>query len=498
MLSKLWWRVFRLPPAKVFIICTISAAVMVMAHLVQKEDPVCPELKARFIEDRYTVVSHASASVSNKHRFHEDVAAFYEQNNYELVWVSSDGTIIPYARVMIRTLDSSWQEGLEPFNYHITEIKSLCNDVDHEGSDVVTNDCIELDIRLTDAFFTYTSDLYAGRINDEHWNHDRKKHLNEITPPDSLRSIANGKSISDVLSSFSCPHEPYKQLRRLLRSYCQDNDTINQETIFQKKQIASNMERWRWLPRNMPVKYIMANTASFDLHVSDHKKDTLTMKIIAGKLQQPTPLLSSSIQYLIINPWWEIPHSIATKEMLPLIKNNISYLTDHHIKVYRVSGTHLFEINITSIDWNGLSEKNFPYRLRQMPGTWNALGTIKFIFPNRQQVYFHDTPNPELFQKTERTFSHGCMRIEKPVLLAAYLLGQTEESIKRKISTDKEQLLKVIPMPVFICYWTVWTDTNGKTSFAQDVYGYDLKLQQLLYKSVKQAQDSFTTHSLIQ
>lgn len=490
MAHKIWWLIFRLPPLRVFLIGIISASVLGMAHLLKKKDPGCHELKAWLAEDKYMLLS--SASASNRHKLPDAVAAFYEENNYTLIWVSQEGALNPSAKVLIRTIENSWQDGLDPSYYHITEIKSLCDDLNIKKEETPINVCIDLDIRLSHAFFSYVCDLYAGRVSNAHWNPDRTKHLNEVNPADSLKAIVNSKSVADILASFSCPHESYKQLRRLLNSYGQISDTMNLEIIRRKKQIALNMERWRWLPRVMPEKYIMTNTAGFDLHVSIREKDTLNMKIIAGKLQQPTPLLTSSIQYLIINPWWEIPHSIATKEMLPLIRQNISYLSDHHIKVYPEAGSHLGEISVASIDWNRLSEKYFPYRLRQMPGPWNALGAIKFIFPNRYQVYFHDTPNPELFQQTERAFSHGCIRIERPLDLASYLLQQNNEWVRKKILTTKEQRLKVGHTSVFICYWTVFIN-NEIPVFTQDIYGYDLKLQQLLDESNKQTQDSLTS-----
>ena len=472
MARRLWSLIFRLSPQRVFLIGLISAGVLGMAHLLRKKDAICPELKEHFVKGRHTMIS--SASACNAHTVHGNVADCYQQSNYALIWVLPDGSLKPSARALISALDSAWQDGLDPSDYHTTKIKMLCKSPNHTNIDSSLRDCIELDILLTHAFFTYSCDLYAGRLNDERWNFDRRKHLNEINLLDSLKSMASGKPASEILASFSCPHKSYRQLRQLLISYHHKGDTATQQLI------ALNMERWRWLPRNMPAKYLMANIAGFTLHLTEHEKDTLNMKVIVGKLQQPTPLLTSYIQYLVLNPWWEIPHSIATKEMLPLIQANSSYLPDHHIKVYKVSGTQLIEINTSTIDWNKLSEKNFPYKLRQMPGPWNALGTIKFVFPNRYQVYFHDTPTPELFRQADRTFSHGCVRIEKPIALAAYLLSKNDDWVKRCISANKEQVMKVDQVPVFICYWTVWTDLNGLPAFADDMYGYDRKLQQIL------------------
>ncbi|MBE0425069.1 MAG: L,D-transpeptidase family protein [Nitrospirae bacterium] len=134
-----------------------------------------------------------------------------------------------------------------------------------------------------------------------------------------------------------------------------------------------------------------------------------------------TPVFSDKITYLVLNPYWHIPPKIAVQDKLPLIQKNPDYLEKEKIRVFQGWGAESKEIDPKSVNWSQVTEKSFPYRLRQEPGSHNALGRIKFMFPNKYNVYLHDTPSKELFLKTERTLSSGCIRIEKPIELAEYL-----------------------------------------------------------------------------
>ena len=182
--------------------------------------------------------------------------------------------------------------------------------------------------------------------------------------------------------------------------------------------------------------------------------------------------------YIVFNPSWDVPYSIATKEMLPKIKNDHKYLGENHLKIYNQSGQR---ISPNSISWGKVTSSNFPYRIKQTPGPWNALGQIKFVFPNAYSIYLHDTPQKLLFEKSVRTFSHGCIRIEKPHELAAYLIGKDTTWITNKLKTKKEYMVKVLHSPpIYICYWTAWISENGDLLKTPDVYQYDRDLEYLL------------------
>ncbi|MEJ2135766.1 MAG: L,D-transpeptidase family protein [Desulfofustis sp.] len=248
-------------------------------------------------------------------------------------------------------------------------------------------------------------------------------------------------------------------------------------------QIVMNMERWRWLPQTLGKRHVMVNIADFRLEAVDDGTRVLEMKAIVGKGYRRTPVFSDQIRYLVLNPTWNIPPSIAVKDKLPLIKEDPSYLKVQKIRVFKGLGADMQEIEGDSIDWSTVKARGFPYSLRQDPGPHNALGRIKFMFPNKYNVYLHDTPSRELFGKSSRSFSSGCVRIEKPVELAAYfLLRNTQwsyEAIQGAIDKGTEQTIKLgQPVPVHLLYWTAFPDDSGSIQFRPDIYGRDLLLKE--------------------
>ena len=241
--------------------------------------------------------------------------------------------------------------------------------------------------------------------------------------------------------------------------------------------IKLNMERWRWLPRNLGNRYIRVDIPSFKLNVIENDHSVLNMKVIVGKLERPTPLVAKTMSYLVINPYWYIPPKIAIEDKLPLIRRDPGYFSRNNIRVYRGG----VQINPRGINWYGVGKNNFSFSLRQTPGAHNALGRIKFMFPNKYSVYLHDTPKKHLFRSSVRTFSSGCVRIEKPVSLAEYLLkdqpGWTKEKIQSLINSSKSRTIKLkSPLPVYLMYWTVWADEDGFPYFGPDIYGLDTLL----------------------
>jgi len=239
------------------------------------------------------------------------------------------------------------------------------------------------------------------------------------------------------------------------------------------------MERWRWLSREVESPAVIVNTTGFTLEVIEAQKPVLTMKIIVGRPYTRTPLFHTNITAIELNPAWHIPTSIVTKELSPLIRRDPQYLAKHHISVVR-GWSDAASINPTNINWARLSPRSFPYRLRQEPGPWNALGRIKFHLPSPFSIYLHDTPAQSLFTRAVRVFSHGCIRIEKPLDLASYLLRDTSWT-RDALQTAIEQYTRITirltrPVPVYIGYWTAWVEENGTVHFRPYLYGRDRRL----------------------
>lgn len=250
------------------------------------------------------------------------------------------------------------------------------------------------------------------------------------------------------------------------------------------RQIELNMERLRWSFRGFGERYIAVNIANFSLDVVESGSTVFSMKVVVGKPFWYTPVFSEKMTYLVLNPAWNIPTSIAVEEILPQVRVSPTYLTRQHIAVLR-NGKPLDEKELRDIDWSQVTADRMPYRFRQEPGPWNPLGRVKFMFPNKFEVYLHDSPNKGLFQQTVRAFSHGCIRIEKPVELAAYLLRDdpkwTRDEILRVIQEGREQTIR-LPEPVYVhlLYLTAWVDGNNVLQFRNDVYDRDTKLEEAL------------------
>ncbi|ACL05167.1 ErfK/YbiS/YcfS/YnhG family protein [Desulfatibacillum aliphaticivorans] len=249
--------------------------------------------------------------------------------------------------------------------------------------------------------------------------------------------------------------------------------------------IRANLERWRWMPQNLGDRHILVNIADFHLAVVENGEELLAMKAIVGKLYRKTPVFSGRLTYLVISPYWDVPPSIARKDKLPLMQKDPNYFTANHFLVYQGWGADSREIDPASVDWKALGPNNFPYRLRQKPGPGNALGRIKFMFPNKHNVYIHDTPSHDLFAKSQRNFSSGCIRIQDPIGLAEYLLkdapGWNREAIEDAVDNKIEKTVSLSrPIPVHIMYFTAFGDTRGAVHFRNDIYGRDARLLEAL------------------
>lgn len=249
------------------------------------------------------------------------------------------------------------------------------------------------------------------------------------------------------------------------------------------RQIVVNMERWRWLPQNLGDRYILVNIASFNLDVLEQETPVLNMRVVAGKSYRKTPVFSDKITYLVINPYWGVPDTIAKKDILPKQKKDPNFLMNQKIRVFEGWGANTREIDPSIIDWNTVTAANLTYRFKQDPGPQNALGRIKFMFPNQFDVYLHDTPSKELFAKARRDFSSGCIRIEKPVELAEYLLRNHPDWPSEKIrstlsgSDFTTQTVKLPePVNIHILYWTVWVGKDDRIHFGPDIYDRDTAL----------------------
>ncbi len=259
-------------------------------------------------------------------------------------------------------------------------------------------------------------------------------------------------------------------------------EPLNVSLAFRVRELALSLNTMRWLnciKQNQSA--IIINIPSANLVMYRDRKNILESRIVVGKKTTPTPTQCSRITEVILHPYWTVPYSIATKEILPIVKKDIAYLSNHNLEVL---DEYEQVVDPTTIEWDKLSKKNFPYTLRQATGFDNSLGIVKFNFYNPFNTYLHDTPQKGLFKRNKRYFSHGCMRVEKAVALAKVLLKNNTkalaalEMLEKKGNENASQDPVFSPISqkvlVFVLYNTAWSDTNGNVLFYEDVYEKNL------------------------
>ena len=246
------------------------------------------------------------------------------------------------------------------------------------------------------------------------------------------------------------------------------------------RQLELNLERWRWLPFELGDRYIAVNSAAFTLAVIDSGCTLFVAPVIAGRVDWPTPITSGTLTDVVFNPRWNIPRSIAVREVLPAVRRDPMYLARQGIHVM----SDATELDPALIHWDRVGDSAFAYWFWQEPGPRNPLGRIRFGISNRFGVALHDTPNQGPFRLRTRVFSHGCVRVAGAEALAAYVLGavpgwgvNAEDSVRVAVSQPIERFVPVPQsMPVYLDYWTAWVDEDGTVQFRPDVYRWDAEL----------------------
>ena len=243
------------------------------------------------------------------------------------------------------------------------------------------------------------------------------------------------------------------------------------------KQILVNMDRWEKLSHRLGHRYIMVNVPDYHLNLVENDHIVLSMKIIVGRPTRQTPEVISRITTIVFKPYWNVPAKLAENDIATKAMDDPDYLNKNNIHVYQ-DGDHGTEIDGHDVDWQSVAENGTDYHLRQDPGEKNSLGLVKFEFPNPYDVYLHDTPAKALFSEDTRDFSSGCVRLEKPFDLVAYLMKDdpnwNTDQMNSLLAEDKPTYVNVEhPLQVVITYLTAWIDENGKINFRDDVYGRD-------------------------
>ena len=251
------------------------------------------------------------------------------------------------------------------------------------------------------------------------------------------------------------------------------------------RQVVVNLERWRWLPHDLGGRYIIVNTADFNLKAVEKGDVQLQMRVVVGRPARRSPVFSANMTYLVVNPYWNVPRTIAVEDILPEVQKDVSYLAHRGIRVFQNWELDAPEVDPATVDWHAYHADRFPFRLRQDPGPYNDLGRFKFMFPNPFAVYLHDTPNRSLFNRVQRDFSSGCIRVEAPFVLADFVLAGdqrwTPDALTEAIENGETRTIRLKqPVSVHLLYMTAWTDETGVIQFRRDIYDRDRELDRAL------------------
>ena len=374
-------------------------------------------------------------------RVWRDTQRFYEQNGHVLAWSDGKTPRTPMDG-LVRAVRAADQDGLEPAEYGADELDRIRQAFDPSHA-------ADTDVRFTYTYLRYASDLTHGTFDpetiDPQWH--AAKRDNDLNAALDRGLADNG--IEDSLQKLTPPAPQYRGLKHQLT--LARSKGASPETILQ---IAMNMDRWRWLPDDLGSRYLMVNIPAFRLDAIENGKSVLEMKVVTGKKDSPTPVLADEMTTVVFSPYWNIPSEIVSKEILPKLAADPGYLERNNIE----------------LDESG-------QRYRQRPGKGNSLGLVKFLFPNHFNVYLHDTPAGSLFARIERDFSHGCVRLERPLDLAKYVLRDqpewTEERIVTAMNRGVEQSVALKQaLPIYLAYFTAWEE-NGVLETRPDVYGLD-------------------------
>jgi len=302
----------------------------------------------------------------------------------------------------------------------------------------------------------------------------------DLTEGDAGKNPVYDKAVADAVRRFQKRHG----LAETGSVNAATAAALNVPVAKRIRQVELNMERWRWLPDDFGSRYILVNIPSFKMNVVENGKRVMESKVVVGRLERQTPTFTANMAYLVLSPKWYVPRSIAVKDKLPQLKRNPYALARQNIRIYNSAGQQL---NPGAINWKAVGAGNFNYQLRQDAGPRNALGGIKFMFPNPYNVYLHDTPTRGLFSQNQRTFSSGCIRISNPVELAEYLLKHdpkwSRDAIRAAAVSGKQRVVNLPQqVPVYLLYWTAWVDEDGLAHFRDDIYSRDKPLVRALYQ----------------
>ncbi|MCX5516393.1 L,D-transpeptidase family protein [Kaistia algarum] len=526
-----------LPEGKTFRERAGSAASLGMADVAS--DPTAQTLKSML-----DIVPGKETFLEKRDR--AAMAEFYAERNYEPVWMVG-GRLSPAAKSIMTTIAGAASDGLDPAAYSLP-LASIGESVPagpnlsaavelmlseallHYARDAYAGridpaslgKLVTIKPLLPDSVGVLTTVSTAAdagaaveALNPPHEGYRRLKlalaEQRKLNPGPAPEPVAEGKLLKVGVSD---PRVPQLRARFGLAAPATDPNTydealaeavrgfqagkglkadgavgsgtlafLNNEGKDNTAEIIANMERWRWLPRDLGTFHVEVNIPEFMVRIVDDGKIVHETRVVTGKVTNQTPIFSDEMESIVVNPSWNVPASITMKEMLPNVRRDPSYLSRKGYQVLANVGGKMRPVDPGMIDWSTASARNI--QIRQPPGDDNALGSIKFLFPNEHSVYLHDTPSKSLFQKDVRAFSHGCVRVQNPMefadVLLAYQGGWTPQRLRKMVGGRESWVNLPKHIPIHLVYFTAVVDDSGELKTLPDIYGYNARVERALH-----------------
>ena len=495
---------------------------------------------ARTIKDGLSAAYYGARKDTNAYNEAQRLYFFYGARHFEPIWLDEtpDGSVTfsPAADKIIALFKASAAEGFDPQDYLIPAI-------DVAGARGNPLKLAELETAFSAATLRYATHLYTGRLDPRSVNGlldiapkrlDEAALLVELASSDdpaavlaklepihpeflALKAalatfddraidrpvlIAEGPTLKPGMSDARIPALRQRMELPALDGTVYDDALVAAIKAFQERQnlevdgvigpatlaalnggvpvtredIIANMERWRWMPRDLGEFHVLVNIPEFRLAIRRNGVEEYATRVVVGTVKNQTPVFSDNIRHIVVNPYWNVPSSILRGEIAPAVLRNPGYIERNNYDLL-YNGT---AVSPWQVDWSQVSASNFPFRVRQRPGPGNALGQIKFLFPNKHDVYLHDTPSKSLFARDFRAFSHGCVRVQNPMEFADALMANeaniSRASLEAMFGSSERWVNPDKQIPVHIAYFTVRVDADGTLRNYGDVYGHNAKV----------------------
>jgi len=387
-----------------------------------------------------------------------DLRSFYAYRSGPL-WVSADGVPTAAAKSLLELIETSQYDGLDPASIGQGELAAAIAELEQAASPATR---AHAELTFSRVFVTYVKDLRDTTRTQMLYEHDL---LRPFVPEayTSLEEAASAPSLDEYVRGMRWMHPLYAQLRRALLANPAVNDSVMQVA-------QANLERLRALPADPGSRYVLIDAASARLWMYEGDRPVDSMKVVVGKAETQTPIMAGYVRYAVFNPYWNVPTDLIRRNIAPRARaQGQAYLRRGGYQIVSEWTSDAEVLASTDIDWRAVEKGQVDLKMRQLPGGTNAMGKVKYEFPNPQGIYLHDTPDKALMQEDARQFSNGCIRLEDAARLGRWLM----EGTLPEVSSSPEQRVDLpVPVPIYVTYLTARPD-GDQLAVGRDPYGLD-------------------------